>query len=79
MTIAGALMTLMCNGSWWFGAGYSTPLGKALGLNWFLSGVFCVYAYLRGKKEDEYLRKEFGKQWDDWAKKVPYRYIPGIV
>ena len=28
--------------------------------------------------EDEILRKAFGKEWDEWARKVPYRIIPGI-
>ena len=28
--------------------------------------------------EDEILRKAFGKEWDEWARKVPNRIIPGI-
>lgn len=32
----------------------------------------------RVPKEDEMMRKEFGKEWDDWAKRVPYKLIPGI-
>ncbi|EJD00172.1 ICMT-domain-containing protein [Fomitiporia mediterranea MF3/22] len=28
--------------------------------------------------EDEFLRGQFGKQWDDWARKVGYRLFPGI-
>ena len=28
--------------------------------------------------EDEILRKTFGKEWDEWARKVPNRIIPGI-
>ncbi|KAF5314359.1 hypothetical protein D9619_011941 [Psilocybe cf. subviscida] len=33
----------------------------------------------RPELEDALLKKEFGKQWDDWAKNVPYRFLPGIV
>jgi protein-S-isoprenylcysteine O-methyltransferase Ste14 len=29
--------------------------------------------------EDAILKKEFGKDWDEWAKAVPYRLIPGIL
>jgi len=32
----------------------------------------------RMSNEDEALRKQFGKQWVDWAKKVPYYVVPGI-
>ncbi|KAF8199022.1 hypothetical protein BJ912DRAFT_1030037 [Pholiota molesta] len=28
--------------------------------------------------EDAQLRKRFGKEWDEWAKKVPYALIPGV-
>jgi len=29
--------------------------------------------------EDAILKKEFGKEWDEWAKAVPYRLIPGVL
>ncbi|KAH9474736.1 putative 7-dehydrocholesterol reductase [Psilocybe cubensis] len=32
----------------------------------------------RMSKEDEALRRKFGKKWDTWANKVPYRLIPGV-
>lgn len=32
----------------------------------------------RMKMEDAALRAQFGKEWDDWAKRVPYSVIPGI-
>ncbi|KAF8199021.1 hypothetical protein BJ912DRAFT_686237 [Pholiota molesta] len=28
--------------------------------------------------EDSQLRKRFGKEWDEWAKQVPYALIPGV-
>lgn len=37
------------------------------------------YALLRGAKEDMYLRREFGEEWERWAKDVPYQYIPFVV
>lgn len=79
MNTIGAILTLMCSGSWWFGGGYSTPIGMVLGVICFIVGVYGALAFTRGKKEDEFLKREFGTQWDDWAKNVPYRYIPGIV
>ena len=29
-------------------------------------------------QEDEIMKKTFGKEWDEWARKVPDRLIPGI-
>jgi protein-S-isoprenylcysteine O-methyltransferase Ste14 len=41
-----------------------------------LGGLYLVL--MRMSKEDEALRKHFGKQWEDWAKNVPYYVVPGI-
>jgi protein-S-isoprenylcysteine O-methyltransferase Ste14 len=32
----------------------------------------------RMSKEDDALRKTFGKQWEEWAKRVPYKLIPWV-
>ena len=29
--------------------------------------------------EDAMMKREFGKDWDEWAKAVPYRLFPGIL
>ncbi|KAF7980675.1 hypothetical protein HWV62_37105 [Athelia sp. TMB] len=50
---------------------------KVLGALWAAMWVFQVGALVgRTKKEDDMLRKEFGKDWDEWAKRVPARLIP---
>lgn len=28
--------------------------------------------------EDAMMRREFGKEWDEWAARVPYKMIPGV-
>ena len=33
----------------------------------------------RMSAEDTMLKREFGKNWDDWEKAVPYRLFPGIL
>ncbi|KAF8585047.1 hypothetical protein K439DRAFT_1087739 [Ramaria rubella] len=33
----------------------------------------------RGKVEDEGLRATFGKTWDEYSRRVPCRFIPGLV
>jgi protein-S-isoprenylcysteine O-methyltransferase Ste14 len=32
----------------------------------------------RTKTEDTMLKREFGKQWDEWAKRTPWRLLPGL-
>ncbi|OSX61090.1 hypothetical protein POSPLADRAFT_1146560 [Postia placenta MAD-698-R-SB12] len=44
--------------------------------------AFVVYGtaslVVRAPLEDKLLRERFGEQWDEWAKKVPYRMVPFI-
>ena len=37
-----------------------------------------IFGLARMSKEDIALRNQFGKKWDDWAKRVPYSIFPGI-
>ena len=45
-------------------------------------GMFQAAFYLsvpaRVPQEEALMKKEFGKEWEDWAKRVPYKLIPGI-
>jgi len=43
-------------------------------------GMFCVCWLLakRAEVEDQVLKKEFGKEWEEWARVVKYRFIPGL-
>ncbi|KAI1792768.1 ICMT-domain-containing protein [Ganoderma leucocontextum] len=41
---------------------------------WMLSVV--AVAVGRVSTEDKVLKKEFGKEWEAWAKKTPYRLVP---
>lgn len=80
MALLGGLLTFMGSGSWWYtGAGYTTKMGMVLGGSYAASVVSLVYGVVRGAKEDEYLRREFGEEWERWARDVPYRYIPFVI
>jgi protein-S-isoprenylcysteine O-methyltransferase Ste14 len=64
-------------------SGSSSP-GWATWAGWFaavnFAGQLAMVAGLvaRTKTEDAMLKKEFGKQWDEWAKKTPWKLFPGI-
>ncbi|PFH45074.1 hypothetical protein AMATHDRAFT_72002 [Amanita thiersii Skay4041] len=61
-------------GSWVRESGLlNTIVGKVAG------GGGMIGVSGRMLNEEEMLRKEFGSQWDEWAEKVPYKLIPGII
>ena len=42
-----------------------------------LAAVRGSYAFVcRAEVEDQILRKEFGNEWEEWARQVPYKFIP---
>jgi protein-S-isoprenylcysteine O-methyltransferase Ste14 len=42
------------------------------------SSVICAALTSRMRKEDAMLQKNFGREWDEWAARVPYKIIPGL-
>ena len=39
-----------------------------------------TYVFMcRAEVEDQVLRKEFRDEWDEWACRVPYKFIPGVL
>ena len=45
----------------------------------FIVPLVFVMILRRVPAEDAMLKREFGKEWDRWAKEVPYRLFPGII
>ncbi|KAG5651334.1 hypothetical protein H0H81_009042 [Sphagnurus paluster] len=48
-----------------------------LGYTVFALGV-CGVTRSRMQEEDAMLQDRFGKEWEEWARKVPYRLVPGL-
>jgi protein-S-isoprenylcysteine O-methyltransferase Ste14 len=58
---------------------WDTMLGRLLVVIYISILVASNFFVLtRMSKEDMALRNQFGKKWDDWAKRVPYSIFPGI-
>ena len=58
---------------------WNTMLGRFLVIIYLnLLVVVIFFTTARMSKEDIALRNQFGKEWDDWAKRVPYSIFPGI-
>ncbi|KAF9554401.1 hypothetical protein CPC08DRAFT_175474 [Agrocybe pediades] len=80
VAIIGWVMWHLAEGSWlresgllgsWYGRTFAVVFGAFV-----LLGVPIVFR--RVPKEDAALRKNFGKEWEEWAKEVPYALFPGI-
>ena len=56
---------------WW------TAITIGLWEAWILSIVFEIVV-LRIPREDAVLKTEFGREWEVWAEKTPYRLVPYI-
>jgi protein-S-isoprenylcysteine O-methyltransferase Ste14 len=68
-------------GSWLRESGVlETILGKILVCS-IIAIMGIPFSMMKGRweKEDEMLKKEFGQQWNDWASRVRYVMIPGIL
>jgi len=41
--------------------------------------IFTILTYLTAIKEEELLKERFGKEYEEYARRVPWRFIPKIV
>ncbi|KAF8892989.1 hypothetical protein BD779DRAFT_1135420 [Infundibulicybe gibba] len=66
--------------SWlWQSSVLDTRAGRVLVGSLVAAMAFTLFPLLmRVPKEDATLKKEFGEQWEQWARRVPYAVIPGI-
>ncbi|TFY80714.1 hypothetical protein EWM64_g3299 [Hericium alpestre] len=76
----GMLLCTFGPGSWMYDCGWlDTLVGKlvALVVAGSVTAVMTLFVP-RTAIEDQMLKKEFGVQWEEWARRVPYRLVPGV-
>jgi protein-S-isoprenylcysteine O-methyltransferase Ste14 len=80
LTLVGATLVLGAQGSWMAEHGIRTPLGVVATAFWMTK---CAFAFrgmsVRLKAEDDVLRDTFGVQWEEYAVRVPCKFLPGVV
>jgi protein-S-isoprenylcysteine O-methyltransferase Ste14 len=80
LLVAGVPLSHVSNGSWLTECGFanqsSMPLIAAWILWWVWAFTVCVR---RARAEDAQLRKQFGKQWDEYAARVSWWFVPGLL
>ncbi|KAF9500248.1 hypothetical protein BDN71DRAFT_1192510 [Pleurotus eryngii] len=75
----GATIFIYSPGHWLRECGSSDIVGLMVTCVWFFDLVICFYGVgKRLRSEDEGLRRRFGKEWEEFARRVPHRLIPGI-
>ncbi|KAI9058921.1 hypothetical protein FKP32DRAFT_1596795 [Trametes sanguinea] len=77
----GNFTLLLSKGSYVVETGWlQRPLGKALvsAVIGYMSFVTLTLTVNRARLEDGILKEEFGQEWEEWAKRTPYRLIPYI-
>ncbi|THU97055.1 hypothetical protein K435DRAFT_663343 [Dendrothele bispora CBS 962.96] len=56
-----------------------TVPGELITAAWFLLySRLIVSLFLRVETEDELLRRQFGNEWNEWERRVPWKLVPGI-
>ncbi|PIL33589.1 hypothetical protein GSI_04212 [Ganoderma sinense ZZ0214-1] len=76
----GNIVLLASKGSYFVEAGlWNTVAGKAVGgsVSVYLALV-TLTLFARARQEDVMLRREFGAQWDEWARRTRWRVIPFV-
>ena len=58
---------------------FSSALRISLGLYAGYSIFEQIWLLSRSRREDETLRRKFGAEWEEYRKKVPYRFIPFVI
>ena len=81
LVLGGLVPWHLSKGSWIMESGLlNMTSGKLIVVIYFI--VFNIvgpyFLLERMSKEDIALRNQFGKKWEDWAKRVPYSIFPGI-
>jgi protein-S-isoprenylcysteine O-methyltransferase Ste14 len=79
MIVLGYTICYLSSGSWLTecsGLSLDGTVGRLLVSGWVTSVVCGISSFFpRMKKEDDMLRVKF-RDWNEWAKKVPYKLIP---
>ncbi|KAK7472026.1 hypothetical protein VKT23_000136 [Stygiomarasmius scandens] len=77
---AGFVSVWISEASWLWGSGFwSRAWGQIIFAAWvFWWSRVLIALTARVWKEDQLLKKQFGKEWVEWEKKVPWKIFPGL-
>ncbi|KAF8893032.1 hypothetical protein BD779DRAFT_1138529 [Infundibulicybe gibba] len=78
--IPGMILFYMSRGSLLRESGLlDTWTGTTMTVAWLMLRLATALLLMRtAPLEDAAMKGKFGKEWDEWAQRVPYRFIPGV-
>lgn len=53
-------------------------VGAAIPITYFYMLYFAILLIHREMRDEEKCRRKYGKDWEEYCKKVPYRIVPGV-
>ncbi|KAG7354858.1 ergosterol biosynthesis ERG4/ERG24 [Nitzschia inconspicua] len=66
-------------GDYLMGLTYSLLCGFDSIVPYYYAVYFCILLVHRSIRDDVLCQDKYGKDWDEYKRQVPYRFIPGIV
>lgn len=66
-------------GDWIMGLSWCMLCGLQSVVPYFYAIYFCVLLIHRSARDDHMCQIKYGKDWDEYKKIVPYKFIPGII
>jgi len=78
-SLTGVTLCLLSPGSWIVECGWLELLvvkvvaGAVTGFH-----VYIVYLVLARMDTEEKMMREFGREWEEWARNVPWKLVPGV-
>jgi len=66
-------------GDWIMGLSWCMVCGFQSLVPYFYAIYFCILLIHRSERDDHMCHVKYGKDWDEYKKIVPYRFIPGII
>ncbi|ORZ09233.1 ergosterol biosynthesis ERG4/ERG24 [Absidia repens] len=65
-------------GDWMMSIAWCLPCGFSSVIPWFYCIYFAILLIHRERRDDAKCRDKYGKDWDRYCEKVPYRIVPGV-
>ncbi|KAI0060184.1 hypothetical protein BV25DRAFT_1828306 [Artomyces pyxidatus] len=80
LVYVGITLCGLAKGTWMMESGIMhTAVGWTAATVWAVIVGYVTFVISRARQEDIMLRREFGEEWEMYAKRVPCRYVPGVL
>ena len=75
----GAARKINYTGDWLMALAWCLPCGTDSIIPYFYAIYFAILLIHRAGRDDDLCKLKYGKDWDLYKRKVPYKFIPGVL